>query len=329
MSEQASVEFIAERPKIFDNELTMPWPDESVFEKLRRDRFEDQEVDENNWSWINTLYGIKDDYFRMRYRGALWPYEQFTGEALPEDDTEKLDQFVARGYWAPATNVAVRLYDDTAEDKYRQAAIFACGLHIQDAINHGWGFLDARFSNDSGVREKHFLGFLERIARVAQLPMSNTEAAYFKPLQLQYNLAFAEMAAQSPVSAVRDLLMFDPQAREMDEYRKGVDKARSSMINFADAPDDIKVRVVERFKYCAVRTLLDENMYASPVFAMECLHLFGLTSAPDFYKDDQAGEPAWWRLTATEIMNGDTTNLVNMYAFNSEPDDSYEQDSLF
>lgn len=323
MNEQESVEFIAERPKIFDNDLTMPWPDESLFKKLRDERLEGIESTPGDWQYENTLSNVKDEYFRMRYRGALWSYENFTGEPLSEDDTQKLDQFLAHGYWVPATDVAVKLYKDTNEDKYREAAIFACGLHIYDAINHSWGFLDSRFANDSGVREKHFLTFLHTIGEVSRLPMIEQEEAYFKPLQLQYNLAFAEMAAQNPVSAARDLVIFDPEASDTDRYRiDGIGDARSSLINFIDVPNEVKYRVVERFKKSAAQALSSE--YSSPVFALECLQLFGLARVDTFYESYRDSEPAWWRLTAEEIMNGDTTRLEK-----PEPDDAYEQNSLF
>lgn len=335
MSSPERVEFIAERPNIFDNHLTMPWPSDDVFQELRADMFPEidtetiDEEDDENWPYRNAIYGLKDEYFRMRYRGASWPFEKFSGEALADDDAQKLDQFLVHGYWSPAAHIGSRLYQETGEDKYRQAAIYACGLHIYDAINHSWGFLDARLSNDSRVREKHFLVFLETIAEVSNLPMSDTEAAYFKPLQQQYNLAFAEMAAQSPVTASRDLQLFDPQAREADEYMRTMDKSRSSMINFVDADDELKIRIVERFKRSAIQSLSDSEMYSSPVFALECLHLFGLAYVPDFYRDG-GEEPAWWRLSAEEIMRGDTTNLKTAYNPNPQTaDSSFDQDSLF
>lgn len=324
------VDFIAERPKIFDNNLVMPWPDEAVFERLRDERLVGVESEPESWIYSNTLHNIRDEYFRMRYRGALWPYAYFNGEDLPKNDDQKLDCLLSSGYWAPATDVALQLYDKTEEDEYRQTSVFAGGLHIYDAINRSWGFLDPRFSNDSAVREKHFLTFLGRVAEVATLPMTDVERNYYAPLQLQFNLFYAEMAAQSSVSASRDLLLFDPRAREAEEYRGTLDKARASFISFQNETEVVKKRVVDRFRYSAFCIAAGLEEWSSPVFPLKCLHLFGLADEPIFYQSEMPGEPAWWQLSAEEIMSGDTQNLVYLkQSQHTSNQEDYNQDSLF
>lgn len=332
MFEHKGLEFIAERPQIFDNDLKMLWPNKEDFEALRDELYPhlkpDNPDDEDNWQYRDGIYHLRDDYFRLRYRGAQWAYERFTGEELPEDKKDKLDAFLLRGYWAPAIDTSLDLYDETQDDIYRQTAIFACGLHIYDAIQHSWGFLDETLANDSGVREKHFLIFLDRVADVAKLPMDEIEQGYFLPLQQQFNLAFAEMAAQSPITATRDLLLFDKKARDANEDMQDVLYNARSSVNFDNASREVKLRVIERFKHAAYAHILSPDNWSSTVFHLQALHLFGLINMADFCSSD-GKEMQWWKLSAEELLAGDTSNLKPVYQL-PEPDSSSTiQDSLF
>ncbi len=331
MNEAEKIEFIAEKPKMIDDGILAPWPADTVFEALRNSEYSREEgadtKDGNNWQYENAMYNLRDEYFRMRYRGALWPYEKFFNEPLAEDPKQRLEQLLVTGMWAPAVDQASQLFADTEEDQYRQTAIFACGLHIADVLDHSWTFLNPRLAQDSTVREKHFLIFLSRIAGVGTLPMSPVEAAYFEPLRMQFNLAYAEMAAQSPYTASRDLLSFDPQAREAEEYHGVLSVARASNINFVEAPNEIKERVIERFKHAAWESFRPHAQYrleADPYALMRCLHLFGLAAAPNFYAEST--ELQWWRLTPAEIMAGDVSRV---HKLTSEAEETFTQDSLF
>lgn len=295
-------DFIAERPHIFDNDITMPWPSEEDFMELVPEEAinADPNTDHGRYALPNAIYHLRDDYFRMRYRGAQWGYEQFTGEELPDDEQGKLDAFLSHGYWAPAINIALDLFEETGDPKYKTTAVFATGLHIWDALNHSWAFLDSSLANDSGVREKHLLGFALRIHQVEQLPMDETEKEYFESLQIQFNLAYAEMSAQSPASALRDLMIFDNGTNTQNMQPDNDD--RSELISFTDAPEDIQLKVIERFKLGA----LDNSDH--PVFYLEMLHLFGLTNI-GAYDQIPGYDTRWWKLSAEEILESNTSRL--------------------
>ncbi|MCA9343008.1 hypothetical protein KC950_03300 [Candidatus Saccharibacteria bacterium] len=319
------IEFIAERPHIHDNDFIMPWPPEDEFRQHVSEDAQNADTDTNRGKYAvdNELYVLRDEYFRMRYRGAIWTYKKFTGEELPENEPDRLNAFLQHSYWAPAIDSALELYQETGDAKYKTTAVFATGLHIWDALNHSWTFLDPKLANDSAVREKHFLIFLERIHQVSQLDLEGNEKEYFKTMRLQFNLAYAEMAAQSAVSATRDLMIFDNGTNKMN-LRPGKDD-RSILLSFSDAPKDIQKRVVERFKVGALHAA--SSCYDHPGYHLEMLHLFGLTSITE-YTDKPDYEVRWFKLTAEEILNSDTSRLDYETKL-PEQTETYQQDTLF
>lgn len=324
MENTERVEFIAERPTLpgcNSDDIAMPWPSDELIIQIRNERFgnPDDFSEDEQWYSRNGLYNVRDEYFRMRYRGAHWPWNEFNpDEELSEDPETKLSQFLSKGYWAPAVDQALDLYKKTQDQDFRTAAIFACGMHIWDVLDHSWVFLDPKLENDSGVREKHYLIFLTRIADVDELDMDNRERSYFEPLKHQFYLAYAEMAAQNPLSANRNLEVFEWD-RQKNEHID--DSGRSSLISFAEVPHELKLRVVNRLRRAAIDAQNDE--FSHPSFCMSSLHMFGLADKNKFYPTGHEETP-WWRLSAEEILAGDISRLVR-----TEPTETYEQESLF
>jgi hypothetical protein len=302
------VTFLAEPPRIFDNDLIMPWPETEVFVDLAKSRLDrDGSNDPEDWYFRNTVANVKDAYFRMRYRSAAWPWKDFhPTETLSDQPEMRLQQYLGKGYWALAADEALQLYQQHGDPQHRRLAVLACGLHIYDALQHSWPFIDPALKNDSQVREKHMSLFLYRIRDVSQLDMDETESAYFDAAREQFHMAYAEIAAQSSCSASNSLAMMDDAIRQTGEFVH-FEQARSSLLNLSYLTAEKKHRVIERYKKAAADTVGSD--YGNPYFCMALLHLMGLASMPDFYPQDYLEEPEWWRLTPEEIMVGDMSRL--------------------
>ncbi len=327
MEREELPEFIAQEPHIFDNRLDMPWPDEDSFKQLARDK-SDEELnfdDPQDWYARNCLANEKDTYFRNRYRGGMWAWNDFfPDEPLTDEPEQRLKQFLTHGWWAPAVDTALDLWRETTEDIHRKTAIFAAGLHIYDTLTHSWPFIDPGLANDSGVREKHMFIFVERINEVAELPMTQTEQDYFDPLKKQFMFAMAEIAAQSPISFSTSLGIMDQYILESSE-RYEYDKTRSKLVNLGFLSDEEKKLIIDRFRVSALDINFEygEDLETKAIFCMGLLHLFNIVDMPKFYGDGK--QIKWWRLPADQILSSDI-GMVNKPVTEEEV---YEQKSLF